>query len=185
MVNLKEPFGSHPERIKRAAIGVLGIGLLLLAADPLPAQVPAAVPLPTQFATAQTAFVVNAGGPDNFLSQIAYKSLCQAFINGKHLQLTARPADAELSLELTTAQGSKTTLTTHQAVLQLNIRDIKTQNLIWSFTEPVDSIANPLPSDFAAAATKLVADFNILQTGKLLNEPPAPKTRFSQESHQQ
>ena len=154
--------------------------MLLLAVAPLVAQAPVVIPIPAQLSTAQTAFVANAGGPDNYLNQIAYKSLYQALLNWKHFQLATRPADAELSFELTTSQRSGPTLTAH-TVLELNIRDIKTQNLLWSFTEPVNSAATPMASDFASVASKLIADYNGLISGTLLSEPAPKKMRFSEE----
>jgi hypothetical protein len=159
----------------------LAVAILLLASSPLFAQTPAAIPIPAQLTTAQTAFVANAGGPDNYLSRTAYMSFYQALTSWRRFQLTAAPANAELALELTTAQRGGTTLTSHLTVLELNIRDIKTQSLLWSFTEPVNSAATPMASDLAASAAKLVADFNALLSGPLVSEPAPKKTRFSDE----
>jgi hypothetical protein len=149
---------------------------------PLHAQsAPVAIPIPATLTTAHTAFVANAGGPDNYLSQVAYKNLYQALTNWKHLLLVDTPSSAELALELTTAQHAGASFTTHLTVLQLNIRDIKTQSILWSFTEPVSSAATPMASDISAATSKLVNDFNALLTGSLLQESAPKKTRFSEE----
>src|SRR6202012_3314822 len=58
------------------------------------------VPVPSQLTSARTAFIANAGGPLNYLNQEAYIDFYRALAASKRFQFTAKPADAELSLEL-------------------------------------------------------------------------------------
>ena len=132
-----------------------------------------------QLTTAQTVFVANAGGPDNSLSQFAYKSFYHSLIDWKRFRLASRPADADLSFELTAVQRAGTTLNTRMTVLVLIIRDVKTQNLLWSLSEPASSKAEISISEMDATTSKLVADYNALVAGTLRYEP-APR-RFSDE----
>ena len=162
-----------------APIKSIAIAILLLAALPLAAQKPTVIPIPVGLTSAHSVFIVNAGGPDNNLSQFAYKSFYHAVLNWERFRIVSRPTDADLSLELTMAQRTGATLTSRQAVLELNIRDAKTQNLLWSFSEPVVSKAEISVSEMDTTTSKLVADYNALVTSTLLYEP-APK-RFSEE----
>jgi hypothetical protein len=150
---------------------------LLLSFMSLSAQT--TIPLPAQLSTAQTVFVANAGGPDNHLSQFAYMSFYHSMLNWKRFRLASRPADADLSFELTTARRAGATLNARLTVLELNIRDVKTQNLLWSFSEPVTSKAEISTSEMDATTSKLIADCDALLASTLLYEP-APK-RFSEE----
>ena len=100
-------------------------------------------------------------------------------LNWDRFRIVSRPTDADLSFELTMAQRTGATLTSRQAVLELNIRDAKTQNMLWSFSEPVISKAEISVYEMDTTASKLVADYNALVASTLLYEP-APK-RFSDE----
>jgi hypothetical protein len=135
------------------------------------------IPIPAQLATAQTVFIANAGGPDNTLSQFAYKSFYHAI--GKRFRVVTRPADADLSFELATTYSVGAKLTARTAVLQLSIRDAKTQSLLWSFSEPVISEGTASISEMDKAANKLLEDYNALVDARLVYEP-APR-RFSDE----
>jgi len=155
---------------------------LLLCAAPLAAQTAATIPIPAELLSAHTAFVANAGGPDNYLNTTTYKALYQALLRWNRLQLVDSPRNAELALEVSTGLDSGrvgTSIIRHPASIQLNIRDVKTQSLLWSLSEPIISL--PDSDDIKQATSKLVGDFQSLITGKLLNAPPDSKTRFSQE----
>lgn len=137
------------------------------------------IPIPAQLANARTVFIANAGGPDNTLSQFAYKNFYHAVLNSKRFRLTSRPGDADLSFELTTTQSVGTKLTARTAILELTIRDAKTQSLLWSFTEPVISAGTASISDMDKTTSKLLDDYNALVDAPLIYEP-APK-RLSEE----
>jgi hypothetical protein len=151
--------------------------LMLITSMALTAQT--TIPIPAQLDSAQTVFLANAGGPDNTLSQFAYKNFYHAVLTSKRFRLVSRPADADLSFELTTTQSVGSKLTARTAVLVLNIRDAKTQSLLWSFTESVISPGSSSIQDMDKTTSKLLEDYNALVDAPLVYES-APK-RFSDE----
>jgi len=129
-------------------------------------------PVPTQLGTAKTVFIANAGGPLNYLNEEAYIDFYQALSAAKLFQIVALPANAELTMELSvTSHLSRTTLGTipDAPFLQLAIRDVKTQSLLWSLTEPIgaDTLATTSRKDIATAASDLVTDFKTLRSGTI------------------
>jgi hypothetical protein len=172
------------------ALHLSALAISLAVASGLSAQAPISVPIPSQLQTAKTAFIVNAGGPINYLDQEAYIYFYQALQASKRFQLTAKPADAELSMELSLTSHideiSNVHIPSDLLILRLNIRDVKSQSLLWSLTEPVHggSLSGISGKDLATSATDLVTDFNTLISGPLVAPPvrPGPKvTRLSQE----
>ena len=151
--------------------------VLLISSMNISAQM--AIPIPAQLATAQTVFVANAQGPDNSLGQFAYKSFYHSMIDWKRFRLVSRPEDADLSFELTEVQRAGTTLKTRMTVLVLTIRDVKTQNVLWSLSEPASTKAEISISEMDATTSKLVADYDAVISGTLRYEP-APR-RFADE----
>jgi len=151
--------------------------VLLISCINLSAQT--TIPIPAQLSTAQTIFVANAGSPDNSLGQFAYKSFYHSILNWKRFRLVSSPAGADLSFELTAVQREGITLKTRMTVLVLIIRDVKTQNVLWSLSEPASTKAEISISEMDATTSKLVADYDALIAGTLLYEP-APR-RFSEE----
>ena len=153
---------------------------LLISSMSLLAQTATVIPIPAELISAHTVFVVNAGGPDNQLSQSVYKSLYATLLNAKHLQLVGSPRDADLAFEISAGlhTGSLVAgMPVHPSIIQLDIRDAKTQSLLWSLSEPL--VLNPISGDVSKAVSRLVADYNTLIAGTLLYEP-APR-RFSEE----
>jgi len=152
---------------------------LLLCAAPLYAQDQTKIPIPSELSGTRLIFIANAGGPDNNLSQFAYKSFYHAAMSAKRFRLVSRPADAELSFELASRQSAEAKLTTHGSVLELTVRDTKTQNVLWSFTEPVTSAGTTSIVEMDKTTSRLLADYNALVDTPLIYEA-APK-RFSDE----
>jgi hypothetical protein len=145
---------------------------LLISSMGLAAQGVTVIPIPAPLLGANTVFVANGGGPSNDLSQAAYKSFYLALLNWKEYQLTDQPQKADLALDV--SYGVGVTL-----YIRLDIRDTKTQSLLWSFTESL--APNPTPGDIDKATSNLIGDFKALITSTLVDAPPSGKTRFSQE----
>jgi len=171
------------QKLKRQALQF--VGLMLLAASPLSAQTAASVPLPAQLATAHTAFISNAGGSINSLSQQAYVIFYRSLLGWKHFQLTSNPADADVILELSSVphEVANHTLATGSPQLILNIRDVKTQTILWSFTELIEGkspIALVADKDISDASARLITDMNTLLASSSVSLP-TKKARFAQE----
>lgn len=150
------------------------------------------VPVPSQLKTAQTAFVVNAGGPSYSLNRDAYVDFYQALASSKRFQLTTVPSAAELSLELSidsSLHGVSSGLSYSTTTLRLNIRDIKTQNLLWSITEPLsrNSLESVSSKNLLTATSALVSELNTLSVSSsmLANQGASTKSRLSQEKQLQ
>jgi len=146
------------------------------------------VPVPSQLKTAQTAFVVNAGGPSYSLNRDAYVDFYQALASSKRFQLTTVPSAAELSLELSidsSLHGVSSGLSYSTTTLRLNIRDIKTQNLLWSITEPLSTNSWEAVSskNLLTASSALVSELNTLSLSSSMyaNQSAPTKSRMSQE----
>jgi len=142
---------------------------LLLAAPCLFAQTPTSIPVPSQLTTANTILLVNAGSPINHTSQEAYIAVYQALLASKRFTLATKPADAELVLEISVP------FAVNPLCLKLDIRDIKTQTLLWSISEPIGGntsyITAVRPKYMLTAATDLVTDLNALASGSIAPQP--------------
>jgi len=142
---------------------------LLCAAPYLFAQTPTSIPIPSQLTTATTVLLVNAGSPINHTAQEAYIAFYKALLASKRLTLANKPADAELALELSVP------FAVNPLCLKLDIRDIKTQTLLWSISEPIGGstsyITSVRPQYMLTAATDLVTDLNALASGTIAPQP--------------
>ena len=118
---------------------------LFMACIKLDAQSADAVPVPSQFATAQTAFLASAsapgvGGRETLIAQIIYSSLYKSLSSGGQYRLVSAPADSELSMIISAhahvssvVNGSSFDAT----YLRLEVYDVKTHTLLWALDEPI------------------------------------------------
>jgi hypothetical protein len=146
-------------------------------------------PLPTQVFTARKVFVSNAGedtlgdysgGPDR-----AYNQLYAALKGWGRYELVRAPADAELVFEISFAtrivgqevSGGNGTPVSSNLVkdpqFRLTIRDLKTQVLLWTFTEHVQPalLQGNRDKNFDHAVAALVNDI------RNVAGQPAPTTK--------
>ena len=139
------------------------------------------VPVPSQMLTAQTVFVSNAGAPDDQRGFAIYSALYRQMVAYKRFQLEARPADAELSfaVSLSSPELSVTGSEIRAPVLRLDVRDIKTGIVLWSFGASVSS--RTLEKDLTAAVAQVVMDFDSLVRGTFAPTLSGQKTRFQQD----
>jgi hypothetical protein len=167
---------------------------LLLVATALCAQTPPAVPVPSQISTAHTAFLASGGAPgagrnENLMTGLTYTGVYQALAKSGHYQLTAAPAEAEISMTIairdqvtSVSQG-----TSYDAFfLRLEISDTKTHTLLWAIDEPIQGAfrEKTFQKNLDASITLLITDLNLLAAGNIPGDPaPAStKTRFSQDN---
>lgn len=153
--------------------------LLLLAALALTttthAQSPSTIPVPTQFASAQSAFLGCAGAPalgykEKVGANIIYESMYRALAAQKQYQLTATPASAELTMEVTivlTTTGVSSD-SSNAASLQLTIRDQKTHSILWVLDEPVQGAfrEKSFQHNVDNATAQIIDDLKLLAGGK-------------------
>lgn len=159
--------------------GMFGViaGLMLCTATGLCAQTtpPMTASVPSQFATARTAFLSNAGAPtfgvrEKEASTMAYESVYKALGADGHYKLTGAPAEAELSFEISIGEvdsvlgGSSIS----SGYLRLAAYDVKTHCLLWNIDEPVKGAfrAASFLKNIDEATTKLTVDLHSLIAGK-------------------
>ncbi len=111
----------------------------LYSAPPIPTA-----PVSTEFATAKTIFLANAGG--NIVpykgtddAEDSYSALYQQLKTWNHYQLVDTPAKADLSLELSIQALSsyETTVGVSAYYLQCVVRDTRTHALLWTINQPI------------------------------------------------
>jgi hypothetical protein len=170
------------------------IAVLLLSATSLLAQTGPPVPVPSQIASAHTAFLASGGAPgagrnENLMTGLTYTGVYQALAKAGHYQLTATPADAELSMTIAIHDhlGSVSQGTSFDDFfLRLEISDTKTHALLWAIDEPIQGAfrEKTFQKNLDASITLLITDLNLLAAGNIPGDPaPAStKTRFSQDN---
>lgn len=179
--------------MKKHVVALLSFALITINVLSL-AQKPAgaAVPIPSQLATAKKVFIGYAGGE----SQVAgysggpdrtYNDFYAALKKWGHWELVSTPAEAELVFEISFASpfaGSSvyggggtggtsipvTSSSSSDPHFQLTIRDSKTQIILWTVVEHVEFAARHSTRDknFDAAMAALVNDL-----ARLAGTPPA------------
>ena len=122
--------------------------------------------VPSQFRTAKTVFLANAGGNENELIALGYTGFYRALLASGRYTLVTAPADAELVFELsgysptTVVNGSSYPYTT---AFRLVVRDLKTQTMLWTMYEEIDR--SSLQKGVDQALGRLVADLQALAAG--------------------
>jgi len=169
----------------------------------LSAQAPPAIPVPSQFATAKTAFLASAGSSavstrEKDVSSMIYSSMYRELASAKTYQLTSAPADAELSMTLG-LESSVTDATNGTSFaytfIRLSVFDTKTHALLWNIDEPIkgafrektfvknvdDATSRVLADLKSLAAGKIPADTAANDTSGTVDTTPSTKKRFSQD----
>jgi len=146
--------------------------MALSIAAPLCAQdkVFPAAPIPTQIATAKTAFISFAAEGTYIDDARDYNALYAALTTWGHYQLTARPADAELIFKV------QRTAAVSPLSLSVQIIDRATGVVLWTISEPY--ILEPVAITTEASKEKAVADTVGAFIGdlKVLAQPNATAT---------
>ncbi len=133
---------------------------LLFAAFPLAmsAQPAPRPPLPLLLTTSRNAILVNAGGIDNLHAHLAYDAFYSSLGQWSRFRLTTSVPEADLVFELSAySRIPSITWGSGIPILTLNIRDARSQTLVWSLNEPVRGDAGP--EWLSAAVQALVDDF--------------------------
>jgi hypothetical protein len=179
-----------------AVIVIIAANLHLFAQSPPP------VPVPSQFATAKTAFLASAGSSavsirEKDVSSMIYTSMYRFLASAKMYQLTTAPADAELSMALS-LESVVTSVTNGSSFgytfIRLSVVDTKTHSLLWNIDEPINGAfrEKTFLKNVDDATSRVMADLKSLASGKIpvdtaANETPGTidttptKKRFSQD----
>jgi hypothetical protein len=160
---------------------------VLLLATALCAQTPAAVPVPSQLATAHTAFLASAAAPglgryENVIINLVYTDAYQALVKANHYQLLAAPAGAELSMTISVHNQIITVMRGDSMdgfFLRLEIYDTKTHSLLWAIDEPIQGAfrEKTFAKNLDTSIALLMTDLNLLTTGKLPGDVEAAPTK--------
>ena len=147
-------------------------------------QIPPA-PIPTQISTAKRVFVANGGGDDPGISESffnrdvdrAYNQFYAAMKSAGRYELVGSPAEADLLFEIRfLVQPSDTKVfkgdtfgPTYDPHFRLEIRDPKTNALLWGFTEHMEwaILQGNRNRNFDQASARIVTDVLALGTRAL------------------
>ena len=150
------------------------LALALLIATPLLAQnkVFPAAPIPTQIATAKTAFISFAAEGTYIDDARDYNALYAALTTWGHYQLTTRPADAELILKV------QRTAAVSPLSLSVQIIDRATGVILWTISEPFtnEPIITEANKEKSVAATvgAVIGDLKVLAQPNATATSPLP-----------
>jgi len=164
---------------------ILAIAILLLAALPLSAQTPAAIPVPAQFTTAHTVFLASGSAPGSgrdepVIAQMAYSSVYKSLSTSGRYQLVSTPADAELSMVVSTqsriSDVSRGT-STDTFFLRFEIYDVKTHTLLWALGEPINGTfrVKTFQKNVDLSVVLLMVDLKSLASGKIPDDATSTK----------
>jgi len=145
-------------------------------------QIPPA-PIPTQISTAKKVFIANGGGDEPGISDPffggdvdrAYNQFYTAMKSAGRYELVGSPVEADLLFEIRfLVQPSETKVfkgdtfgPTYDPQFRLEIRDPKTNALLWGFTEHMEWAILPgnRNRNFDQASARIVTDVLALWTG--------------------
>jgi len=150
------------------------LALALLIATPLLAQnkVFPAAPIPTQIATAKTAFISFAAEGAYIDDARDYNALYAALATWGHYQLTTRPADAELIFKV------QRTAAVSPLSLSVQIIDRATGVILWTISEPFtnEPIITEANKEKSVAATvgAVIGDLKVLAQPNATATSPLP-----------
>jgi hypothetical protein len=170
----------NPDVKKEHAMKLRVALVLMISISELKAQTANAVLVPSQLATAKTAFVGYGGASTSLpapVVQSSYPDVQRALVASNRYTLTAKPADAELSLRVSLEDNW---------ALRLAVFDTKTGMLLWTIDEPIVGAARKETQikNVNDAAIKVVSDLTELSNGQPSTSTALPsptKTRFSQD----
>jgi len=144
------------------------IAMPLLAQD----KVQPAAPIPTQIATAKTAFLSFAAEGTYIDDARDYNALYAALTTWGHYQLTARPADAELIFKV------QRTAAVSPLSLSVQIIDRATGVILWTISEPFtnEPIITEANKEKSVAATvgAVIGDLKVLAQPNATATSPLP-----------
>ena len=172
-----------------------GIAIIaLIATATLSAQTPSSVPVPSQIATAKTAFLGSGGAPAGVTEEkqvvaALYPSLYRALASANLYQMTSTPAQAELSMVVsldTFISGAATGSSLEYDFIRLAVFDTKTHALLWIIDEPIDGQFRKKSylKNMDNTTARVVADLKQLASGTISSNSAAiasTKSRMSQE----
>jgi hypothetical protein len=163
-----------------AVIAILALQIMALAAEKKPAP-PA--PIPAEILSAKRVFVANAGWDEPYFTNTpitggpnrAYDQFYAAIKASGRYDLAASPADADLLFQIQFNIYTPPAVRTgnsaavfgpgpYDASFRLEIRDSKTNALLWAFVEHVDQaiLQGNRDKDFDQAMNRLVSDLQTL-----------------------
>jgi hypothetical protein len=168
---------------------------LLISSISVSAQSPSPIPAPSQFATAHTAFLASgsapaAGARQALVAEMVYSSLYRSLSASGQYHLLAAPADAELSMIISTemfVSDATNGSSIPYPYLRLEIYDTKTHALLWALDEPLQGAfrEKTFEKNVDEAVASLAADLKTLAAGSIPGDPSTAtvptKTRFSDE----
>jgi hypothetical protein len=141
--------------------------VLTLLSVGLPAQTSQDAPLPADFATAQTAFIGSAGAPalvpnEKPVVGIIYDSFYRQLNTWNRYKITASPKDADLAFEISMQTVAD------MSYMQLNIREVKTNVLLWTLHEHVAGAIREKTFQHRVdvCVGQLIEDLKLLAAGK-------------------
>lgn len=169
---------------------------LCMACTRLHAQSADAVTVPSQFATAHTAFLASGsapgvGGRETLIAQMVYSSLFKSLSSAGQYHLVRTPADAEFSMIISANAQVSTVLngsSIDAAYLRLEVYDVKTHTLLWALDEPIQGAfrEKTFQKNVDESVALLTNDLKQLASGDVPADaapstPQPTKTRFSSE----
>jgi hypothetical protein len=166
------------------------LALALTSAFTLATRAQTPTPIPSQFATAHTVFLASGstaatGNPEEYASAL-YPSTYR-MLSSLNYQMVASPAAADLGMEISVVISPSITVGfPGSAYLQLVVRDIKTQALLWTIQVPIsqDFRAKSIQNNLDPVEARIAADLKSLISGTLPTSTKSTgKTRITQENH--
>lgn len=151
--------------------------LFLSCGSPLVAQEMPIAPVPSDFATAQSVFISSAGAPplmakEKLAVSMMYKGFYQQLSTWNKYKIATNPKDVDLTMEISIRRsiflvdrGSSV----DYPYLRLDVREAKTQALLWTLDEPVDSAfrEKTFQHNVDTAVGLLIEDLKSLSAGQL------------------
>ena len=171
-------------KLRRHAALFIGLALPILQASFLAAQKPQptpAAPIPAQILSAKKVFIANAGGEERSYEdprfgapERAYNQFYDAIKSWGHFEIVPAPAEADLILQIafTVPQAEQSVTkgdslgTPFDPQLRLEIRDPKSNTLLWGFTEHAQwaILQGNRARNFDQALAKVVAQLQKIVT---------------------
>lgn len=157
--------------LNRTFVFSLAISAALLQGTFARAQVLADPPVPSQFASAQTAFLSYSAGSDQRDVDTVYAATYRAIAELGHYRLTRSPSEAELSMVVSHQESTYVFNGTTSSVgyLLLCVYDTKTHALLWALRGDDFGEGKPksIDKNIAQSITKLVRSLQALIDGRL------------------
>jgi hypothetical protein len=170
----------------------VALTLALLFATCSSAQTP--VPVPSNFATAKTAFLASEGAPDLATKEkegisILYSSMYKALLAASIYKLETNPAAADLSMSVSIGNISMDFNGNSLAnpFIRLSIRDTKTQSLLWNIDETLKGAwrEKTFEKNVDTCTAQIIADLKQLAAGTSPSNTPAPNKGIASQPQQQ